>query len=100
MAPERLQGRSDARSDVYSIGVTLYELVTQEAAFDTDDRSQLTEMVLNAKLPAPRQVRGDVPVALESIIQKAMALNPDARYATARALADDLRRFVRRPEAR
>ena len=100
MAPERLQGRSDVRSDVYSIGVTLYELVTQEAAFNTDDRTQLTEMVLNAKLPAPRQVRSDVPVALESIILKAMALNPDARYSTARALADDLRRFVRQPGTR
>ena len=99
MAPERLQGRTDARSDVYSIGMTLYELVTQHAAFETSDRGRLTEMILNADVRVPRKIRPDLPVEFERIILKALARNPDARYASAKALADDLRRFVRRSDA-
>ena len=94
MAPERLNGRSDERSDVYSIGMTLYELVTQETAFDTADRSRLADMILNAELPAPRKRRLAIPPALEAIILKALARNPDDRYESAKALLKDLRLFV------
>lgn len=94
MAPERLQGRSDGRSDVYSIGMTLYELVTQQLAFETNDRSRLAGMILNAEIPAPRQFRPELPVEFERIILQALARDPAARYASARALADDLRRLT------
>lgn len=94
MAPERLQGRSDERSDIYSIGMTLYELVTQELAFETADRSQLADMILNAEIPAPRRRKMAIPPALETIILKALARQPDDRYPSARALLKDLLQFV------
>ncbi len=96
MAPERLRGKSDARSDVYSIGVTLYELVTQQPAFEASDRSRLVEKILSAEIILPRKLRPEIPLEFERIILKASARNPDARYVSAKALAEDLQRFVKR----
>ncbi len=98
MAPERLRGRSDARSDVYSIGATLYELVTRQPAFDTRDRSRMVEMILNESPPSPRQFSPQLPAQFETIILTALSRNPAARHPTAKALADDLKRFVKRQE--
>ncbi|MDB5339144.1 MAG: serine/threonine protein kinase [Planctomycetaceae bacterium] len=95
MAPERLEGHSDQRSDVYSIGVTLYELVTQHSAFDVNDQRQLAELILNPQLPPPRKLCKEIPAEFERIIMKALARNPDVRYPSAKLLADDLRRFVK-----
>ena len=55
MAPERLRGHCDARSDVYSLGATLYELVTQTPAFDAPQRQQLIERILKSKPKPPRR---------------------------------------------
>jgi serine/threonine-protein kinase len=94
MAPERFRGVSEARGDVYSLGVTLYELVTLRPAFADADRLRLIERVKTEEPPRPRQLDRRIPRDLETIVVKAMAKEPAARYATAQALAEDLRRFL------
>jgi WD40 repeat protein len=94
MAPERFAGHCDARSDVYSLGLTLYELVALRPAFEASDRQVLMERVLHEEPERLKKRAPGVPRDLETIIAKAMARDPAARYATAAALAEDLRRFV------
>jgi WD40 repeat protein/serine/threonine protein kinase len=94
LAPERLQGQCDARSDVYSLGLTLFELVTLRPAFEAADRNKLFQDVLQGALPRPRRLAADLPRDLETILLKATAREPAQRYASAAALADDLRRFL------
>ena len=96
MAPERLDGHPSAATDIYALGVTLYELVTGSSPFDHEDRRQLTELIFEAKPLTPRERRPQLPVALETIIQRAMAKEPSHRYATANELAADLLRFIKR----
>jgi serine/threonine protein kinase len=94
LAPERLNGDSDARSDVYSLGATLYELVTRTPLFPGSDRARLPNLVLNAPPTRPTLLEKTLPIELESIILRALSKNPADRYATAKALGDDLLRFV------
>jgi len=94
MAPERFQGQADARSDVYGLGLTLYELATLEAAFADSQRARLIERVTREEPRRPRELDPKIPRDLETIILKAIAKDPGQRYATARALADDLYRFL------
>jgi eukaryotic-like serine/threonine-protein kinase len=94
MPPERFDGRSDARGDVYALGATLYELLTLRPAFHDLDRTQLIERVLSAEPVRPRQLDRRVPQDLETIILKAMAKDPARRYAMAGQMAEDLRRFL------
>jgi WD40 repeat protein/serine/threonine protein kinase len=94
MAPERFLGKSDARSDVYSLGVTLYELLTFRSPFAAGDRDQLLHQVLHAEPARPRKANSEVPRDLETIVLKAIAKEPSHRYQTAAELAEDLRRFV------
>jgi serine/threonine protein kinase len=94
LAPERFRGSCDARSDIHGLGLTLYELVTLRPAFEALDRYELIEQVRRAA-PAPlRKLAPGVSRDLETIIQKAIAPEPERRYASAGALADDLRRFL------
>jgi WD40 repeat protein/serine/threonine protein kinase len=94
MAPERFEGRSDARSDIYSLGLTLYELLVCRAAFDETDRNKLIHQVTHEEPPRPRKINPTVPRDLETILLKAIEREPARRYPTARAFADDLVRFV------
>jgi WD40 repeat protein len=95
MAPERFRGQADARSDVFSLGLTLYEVLTGRPAFDERDRVQLIERVSRGAEPVPlRQAAPAVPRDLERVVLKAMAREPEQRYAGAAELADDLRRFL------
>jgi serine/threonine protein kinase/WD40 repeat protein len=94
MAPERFAGRADARSDVYSLGLTLYEMLTLRPAFAETDRARLIERVLHETAVAPRRLDPALPRDLETILLKAMAREPDQRYQTASALAEDLRQFL------
>jgi serine/threonine protein kinase len=94
LAPERFDGRSDPRSDVYSLGATLYELLTLRPAFDEPERAHLIERVTHGEPPRPRQVEGRIPRDLETIVLKALAREPAERYPSAEALAEDLRRFL------
>ncbi len=94
MAPERFAGHCDARSDVYSLGLTLYELVALKPAYEASDRHSLIERVLHQDPERLKKLAPGVPRDLETIVAKAMSRDPAGRYATAAALADDLRRFV------
>jgi hypothetical protein len=93
-APERFAGASDARSDVYALGLTLYELAAGRPSYDAADRAELMRQVMDASPPRPRAVNPAIPRDLETVILKATAAKPEHRYATAAALADDLRRVL------
>jgi serine/threonine protein kinase/Flp pilus assembly protein TadD len=94
LAPERLQGQSDPRGDLYGLGVTLYELLTLRPAFEEADRARLVGRVLHEEPPRPRRLNPEVPRDLETVILKAIAKEPARRYATAAEMAEDLRRFL------
>ena len=94
MAPERFNGRADARSDVYALGVTLYEMLTLRPAFAESDRLKLIERISNGAVPKPRSIDPRIPSDMETIVLKAMASEPGERYASAEALAEDLERFL------
>src|SRR5262249_46598902 len=102
MAPEQLRGESDARSDVYSLGLTLYELLVLRPAFDGSTREELIHQVSYGVPPRPRKVNPEVPRDLETIVLKAIERDPAGRYPSAGELAADLRRYLedRPPRAR
>jgi eukaryotic-like serine/threonine-protein kinase len=94
MAPERFQGRCDSRTDIYSLGITLYEILARRPAFIELDRSKLLLLVTTTNPPSLRSLDASIPRDLETIVQKAMARDPADRYQTAGALGEDLRRFL------
>ncbi|MDX2035247.1 MAG: serine/threonine-protein kinase [Isosphaeraceae bacterium] len=94
LAPECLDADGDERSDLYSLGLTLYEVLLGRPAFGESNRIRLLEQVREAVPPAPRSIVPEIPRDLETILLKAMAREPEKRYATAEDLADDLRRFL------
>ncbi|MCC6419555.1 MAG: SUMF1/EgtB/PvdO family nonheme iron enzyme [Gemmataceae bacterium] len=98
MSPEQAAGRRaelGPATDIYSLGATLYHLLTgQSAMHGTKDLMALMTKVQLGQFPRPRQVKKDVPAALEAVCLKAMALKPQDRYASAKDLADDLDRWL------
>lgn len=94
MAPEAFSGKTDVRSDVYGLGVTLFELLTGRPAFDSTDRAVLMRQVTEGHTSRCRSIRRDVPADLDTIVAKAMAVDPKDRYPTAEALAQDVRAFL------
>lgn len=99
MSPEQIAaGRTplDHRTDIYSLGATLYELLTLRPPFDGERRDQVLAQIMH-KEPRPlRSINKKVPVDLETICLKAMEKDPDRRYQSAGAMAEDLRRHVNR----
>jgi serine/threonine protein kinase len=85
----------DHRTDVYSLGATLYELLTLEPAFPGRDRQELLRQIGFEEPRPPRSLNRAVPAELETIVLKAMEKNPAERYATAQELADDLERWLK-----
>ena len=97
MSPEQaLGGRTalDGRTDIYSLGATLYEILTLATPFPGDDRLDVLRRIAQEEPIPPRKINPRVPVELETIVLKAMAKVPADRYATAADLADDLGRFL------
>ena len=94
MAPERFRGELDVRSDVYSLGATLYELLTLEPAFAEHDHALLIHQISHEMPAAPRQLDRQIPRDLETIILRSMAKDPKDRFATAGELRDELTRYL------
>jgi eukaryotic-like serine/threonine-protein kinase len=94
LAPERLSGKADAGSDIYSLGATLYEMLALRPAFDGIQRAQLMDRVLHAEPEPLRKIDQRIPRDLETIVVKAMAKEPGRRYCSADRLAADLRLFL------
>jgi eukaryotic-like serine/threonine-protein kinase len=97
MSPEQAlakRGLVDHRTDIYSLGATLYELLTLEPIFPGKDGQELLCQIAYQEPRLPRAIDRTIPVDLETILLKAMMKNPSERYATAQELADDLQRFL------
>lgn len=97
MSPEQALGRQaevDSRSDVYGLGATLYELLAKQPPFPADDREELIYDITNRDPLPLRAINPAVPRDLETIVLHALAKSREDRYETARALADDLKRFL------
>jgi serine/threonine protein kinase len=92
MAPEQgLKGESDNRSDIYSLGIVFYEMLTGYTPFDADTPLAILMKHLNDPLPIPTQIDPTLPPALEMIVLKALAKDPDDRYQTADEMSESLR---------
>jgi serine/threonine protein kinase len=94
MAPERCSGQADPRSDLYALGLTLYELLVLRPAFDSPNRLALIDLVKNVDPPRPRSIDPRIPLDLEAIVLKAVEKDPKTRYPSADAMSEDLRRFL------
>src|SRR5262249_27431772 len=97
MSPEQAlakHGLVDHRTDVYSLGATLYELLTLRPALDGATRQEVLHRLAFEEPVAPQKLDRSIPAELETVTLKAMAKNPQERYATAGELADDLRRWL------
>lgn len=96
MSPEQAWGKTlDGRSDIFSIGTVLFEMLTGKKLFYGDSEMSILERVREAKLPDFEQYRDIIPPQLEKIIRKALEKDPDRRYRDARGLETDLDKFVR-----
>jgi serine/threonine protein kinase/Flp pilus assembly protein TadD len=97
MSPEQAAGRLDQlgpASDIYSLGATLYALLTGQAPYSGSDKGEVLRQVEQGELESPRRVQPSIPAALEAICLKAMALRPAGRYGTALALAADVEHWL------
>ncbi|HTU93701.1 MAG TPA: protein kinase [Gemmataceae bacterium] len=97
MSPEQASGQRlavDHRTDIYSLGATLYEMLTLHPPFEGNSQHALLQQISNEEPCPPRGYQKSIPVELETIVLKALAKAPAERYATARELADDLSRFL------
>ena len=94
MSPERFQGQCDQRSDVYGLGVSLYELLAQQPLFRGNDHLALLKQIQNDQPTALREIDPEIPRDLQTIVAKAMEKDAARRYATADEFGQDLRRFL------
>ena len=94
MAPEQFRGKYDERTDIYGLGLTLYELMTLQQAYQERDRSQLIQTITNRDPEHPRKYGIEMPADLVTIVMKCVARDPRHRYTDAQALHDDLEAFL------
>lgn len=95
LSPEQAEGRSiDGRTDIYSLGVVIYEMVTGRIPFDADTPMSIILKHISAPLPTPRQYNPNLPVEIEPLLAKALAKKPEERYERAGDLARALRLYL------
>ncbi|MCK4342211.1 MAG: protein kinase, partial [Phycisphaerae bacterium] len=97
LSPEQIRGESakiDHRTDIYSLGITIYELLTRRKPFDGETREQIITGICTAEPAAPRRLAPRVPIDLETICLRAIEKDPTRRHPSAALLAEDLRRFA------
>lgn len=103
MSPEQAfakHGLMDHRTDVYSLGVTLYEMLTLQPALQGNDRQEILQKISNEDPKNPRSFNKSIPVDLETIVLKAMSKEPKDRYTSAKEMAEDLRSYLQRKPIR
>jgi serine/threonine protein kinase/WD40 repeat protein len=94
MPPEAFNRKADERGDIYSLGITLYEMLTLQPAFDQKDRAHLVAQVTTEEPKRLSKLDPEIPRDLETIVHKAIDRDPSHRYQTAADLAEDLQRFI------
>lgn len=101
MSPEQVEGRAvDRRSDVFSLGAVMYELLTRRAPFEGETLTSVVYQILHEMPPPPQTISGNTPRYLARIVAKALAKRPEERYQSAEEMAAELNRYAQRAQAK